>query len=208
MKQFLLVDDHVVVRSGLKMMMQEYFKPCEIMEASNGEEAKACLSKKQFDLIMLDIQMPNTDSLALMEYIHENYPDFKVLMFSMSAENIYAKRYLKAGARGFVSKDAPLQELNRAINQVLENRKYVSENLAMVLANDYSKGKSDNPFNRLSAREFEIAKLLLGGQTISDISKSINIQISTVGTHKSRLFEKLSVTNLLELKELATSYNL
>jgi two-component system invasion response regulator UvrY len=126
----------------------------------------------------------------------------------MSAENIYAKRFLKAGAKGFLSKDSSLDEIKKAFTLVLNNRKYISESFAEMLADDSFTGKPDNPFDKLSPREFEITKLLLTGQTISQISKTLNLQLSTVGTHKSRVFEKLSVTNILELKELANSYNL
>lgn len=208
MKKFLLVDDHVVVRSGIKILLSEIYSPAEIHEAMNGETAIAKLKEHSFDLIMLDIQMPKTDTLGLMEYIHITYPQAKVLMFSMSAENIYAKRFMKAGAYGFISKETPLDEITHAINVILSNKKYISESLAQTLAEDSFSGKSGNPFNELSPREFEIVALLLEGKTVTDISHALNIQTSTVGTHKARLFEKLGVTNLLELKELATTYNL
>jgi two-component system invasion response regulator UvrY len=208
MKKFLLVDDHVVVRSGIKLLLLEIFKPAEIYEAADGEGVLEKLKEHVFDLIILDIQMPKTDTIGLMETIHIQYPDAKVLMFSMSAEKIYAKRFLKAGAKGFVSKEAPLEEIIKAVNQILNNRRYISDSLADFLADESVSAKTDNPFNRLSAREFEIASMLLSGGTISSISKQINIKVSTVGTHKTRLFEKLNVNNLLELKELATNYNL
>ena len=152
--------------------------------------------------------MPNTDTLGLVEYVHITYPMAKVLMFSMSAEDIYAKRFMKAGAYGFISKEAPLEEITKAINVILSGKKYISETLAEKLAEDSFSGKSGNPFNELSPREFEIVSLLLEGKTVTDISHALNIQTSTVGTHKARLFEKLGVENILQLKELATTYNL
>lgn len=208
MKKFLLVDDHIVVRSGIKGLLNELFKPSEIFEASDGETAAIILKEHHYDLIMMDIQMPKTDTLGLMEYIHIKYPDARVLIFSMSAESIYAKRFLKAGAKGFLSKDAPLEEIKKAINMVLNNRKYISETLAAVLAEESIMDRPGNPFNQLSPREFEIVSLLLSGETISEISKLLNLQVSTIGTHKARLFDKLAVSNILELKDLANSYNL
>lgn len=208
MKRFLLVDDHVVVRSGIKALLSDIYKPAEIFEAFDGESARRQLQDHPFDLVMLDIQMPNTDTLGLMQFIHTDYPKIKVLVFSMSAENIYAKRFIKAGAYGFVSKEAPLEEITKAINVILNNRKFVSESLADILAEDSFSGRSGNPFNELSPREFEIVSLLLSGKTVSEISHILHIQTSTVGTHKARLFEKLNVTNILGLKELATTYNL
>lgn len=208
MKKFLLVDDHFVVRSGVKILLADLYTSSEIHEAMNGESAIVKLKEGEYDLILLDIQMPNTDTLGLMEYIHVTYPAAKVLMFSMSAENIYAKRFMKAGAFGFVSKEAPLEEITKAITTILGGKKYISESLAQKLAEDSYSGKSGNPFNELSPREFEIVSLLLEGKTVTEISQVLNIQTSTVGTHKARLFEKLRVENILQLKELATTYNL
>lgn len=208
MRTFLLVDDHVVVRSGIKSLLLKIFNPAEIYEAFDGNSALVKLAERRYDLIMLDIQMPGTDALGLMQLIIKKYPDAKVLIFSMSAENVYARRFLKAGAKGFISKDASLEEIEKAVGQLLDNRRYISKALAEKLASESFDSESENPFNKLSAREFEIATLLLAGQTISYISSSIKIQVSTVGTHKARMFEKLGVTNLLELKELANTYNL
>lgn len=208
MKKFLLVDDHVIVRSGIKALLQEMYNPAEIYEAMDGETAIQKMKEGSYDLVMLDIQMPRTDTLGLMEYIHIKYPDAKVLMFSMSAEDIYARRFMKAGAYGFISKEAPMEEITRAINTILGNRKYISDALAEKLAEDSFSGKTGNPFNDLSPREFEIVSLLLEGKTVTEISQALSIQTSTVGTHKARLFEKLGVANILELKELATTYNL
>ena len=208
MKKFLIIDDHEVVRSGIKGLLIELFKPAEIDESSNGETAIENLKLHQYDLVIMDIQIPKTDTLGLMEHIRNKYPTTKVLVFSMSAENIYAKRFLKAGAKGFLSKDAPLDEIKKAINLVLNNRKYISETLASVLAEESISDTPGNPFNQLSPREFEILSLLLSGRTISEISKLLNLQVSTIGTHKARLLDKLQVTSLLQLKEMATAYNL
>lgn len=207
MKKFLLIDDHEVVRSGVNGLLSEIYKPCEVIEACNADIATEKLKQGTFDLIMMDIQMPNSDSLGMMEYIHVRYPEAKVLIFSMSAESIYAKRFLKAGAKGFLSKDSSLDEIKKAINLVLNNRRYVSDEFAEILATRSISNSPDNPFEKLSQREFEIASMLLTGLTLSEVSKSLNLQTSTVGTHKSRIFEKLSINNILELKELATSYN-
>ncbi|MEO8770605.1 MAG: response regulator transcription factor [Ferruginibacter sp.] len=208
MKKFLLIDDHVVVRSGIKGLLLEIFNPCEIDEAGDGDNAVEKLKQTNYDFIMMDVQMPKTDSLGLMEYIHIKYPGTKVLIFSMSSEKIYAKRFLKAGAKGFLSKEAGLDEVKKAINLILNDRNYISEELASSIIADSFSGKPGNPFEKLSQREFEITSLLLSGITISEISKSLNLGVSTVGTHKARIFEKLSVSNLLELKELSSAFNM
>lgn len=208
MKTFLLIDDHVVVRSGIRMLLLEIFKPCEIFEAFDGESAVEQLKQRSYDVVIMDIQMPSTDAFGLMEYIRISHQDANVLIFSMSAENIYAKRFLKAGAKGFVSKESSLEEIKKAITLVLNNKRYVSESMLDILAEGSDNESSKNPFQILSARELEIASLLLSGHTLSEIARSLHIQVSTAGTHKSRLFDKLRVANVLELKELADSYKL
>ncbi len=208
MKKFLLIDDHVVVRSGIKTLLSGLYKDAHVDEAKDGETAIHCVKENSYDLAMLDIQMPNTDTFALMEFFKTNYPSLKVLVFSMSPENIYALRFIKAGARGFISKDAPLEEIKKAIDLVLSDKKYISETLLFSLAEGNAPGANSNPFNSLSSREFEIVSMLLRGKTLSSIAADLGLGISTVGTHKARIFNKLKVTNLLEMKELANSYDI
>ena len=205
MKKFLLIDDHLIVRSGIKLLLTEMFKDVEIYEAEDGNIAMALLKTTTYDLITLDVQMPKTDSFALMEYVKKEYPQAKVLMFSMSPESIYAIRFIKAGAKGFISKSAPLEEMKIAIEKVMNDKKYFSEDVLMEL----TKGNTianNNLFDLLSPREFEIVQMLLNGKTISHIAADLSLSLSTVGTHKGRIFQKLKVSNLLELKELANSY--
>ena len=205
MKKFLLIDDHLVVRSGIKMLLTDMFKDVEITEAENGNSAKELLKDASYDLITMDVQMPNTDSFALMEYVKKEYPKAKVLMFSMSPESIYAIRFIKAGAKGFISKSAPLEEMKTAIEKVMNDKKYFSEEVLMELT-EGDAGGNNNLFDLLSPREFEIVQMLLNGKTISHIAADLSLGLSTVGTHKGRIFQKLKVSNLLELKELANSY--
>ena len=206
MKKFLLIDDHLIVRSGIKLLLNDMYKEVEIYEADDGISALAFLEQNNYDLITLDVQMPNTDSFALMQFIKKEYPLAKVLMFSMSPESIYAIRFIKAGAKGFISKSAPLEEMKIAIDKVMNDKKYFSEEILMELT-EGDAGDSNNLFDLLSPREFEIVQLLLNGKTISHIAADLSLGLSTVGTHKARIFQKLKVSNLLDLKALANSYN-
>ncbi|MEJ7609646.1 MAG: response regulator transcription factor [Ferruginibacter sp.] len=208
MKKFLLIDDHMVVRSGIRTLLTGLYLNAEIDEAKDGETAIEHVKTKEYDLAMLDIQMPNTDTFSLMEFLKTNFPLLKVLVFSMSPENIYALRFIKAGAKGFISKDAPLEEIKKAIDLVLHDKKYISEELLSVLAEGDTPGAGKNPFNTLSSREFEIVSMLLSGKTISLIAADLGLGISTIGTHKSRIFNKLKVVNLLELNEMANAYDI
>ena len=208
MKKFLLIDDHTVVRSGIKVLLTDIYVDVDIYEAQDGESALLLMQNDKYDLVTLDIQMPNTDTFALMELIKRKYPDLKVLVFSMSPETVYAVRFIKAGAKGFISKDAPLEEIKIAIDRVLNGKKYFSDALQDLFADGNDKATNSNPFNILSTREFEIASMLLKGKTITTIAEQLSLSLSTVGTHKGRIFNKLNVINLLELKELSTSFDI
>lgn len=197
----------MVVRSGIRTLLRDIYKSSEIDEAPDGESALNFLKEHKYDLAILDIQLPKTDSFGLMEYLKVKYPELKVLIFSMSSENIYARRFLKAGARGFLNKNAELEEIKKAIDLILKGKKYLSDAMMEILAEGTGE-KDGNLFNLLSPREFEIVSLLLKGETLSQIANMLNLQVSTVGTHKARIFDKLKVGNILELKELADSYHL
>lgn len=201
-----MVDDHVVIRTGLRVLLSDLYPFAEIYEATDGESMLEKLRQHSFTLIIMDIQMPNTESISLLHNVTLRYPAAPILVYSMGSETIYARRLIKAGAKGFLSKEAPLSELKKAITQVLNNKKYLSEGMIEMLANDIHQDKPSNPFSMLSPREFEIVSMLLAGSTLSDISHTLNIQPSTVATHKTRLFDKLNVKNLLELKDLAAAY--
>lgn len=207
MKKFLLIDGHAVIRSAINALLSQAYYGAQIDEASDGDNALAKIKETVYDLIILDIQLPETDTLGLMEYLKTKYSGINVLIFSVGPEVVYANRYLKAGARGFINKNAPLDEIKSAVNKMLNNQIYISPLLANTLK-DHGNINNDNLFNVLSVREFEIVSLLLNGQTISKIAQTLNLSVSTVGTHKGRVFNKLHVTNLLELKELASLYNL
>lgn len=208
MKSFLLIDDHEIIRSGVKNILIELFSPCDVFEAKDETTALEQLKLRTYDLIIMDIQMPDTDTGGLMNFINIKFPEAKVLIFSMTAENIYAKRYLKAGAMGFVTKSSGLTELKKAIEMVLSNQIYVTNNLFKQLVVDLGSNKTGDPFEKLSGREIEIVNLLTSGKSITEISEILSLAISTVGTYKARLFEKLKINNLVELVEMWRLYRL
>ena len=205
-KKFLLVDDHTLIRSALASLVRQSYDNAVIDELSDGTQLIEKLANSSYDLIVMDIQMPNTETLWLINYIHITNPAIPVLIYSMSAENIYAIRVLRAGAKGFVSKEAAIEELKVAIDLVLRGKRYISQDVAEIISLQSLK-ITDTPFTNLSTRELQIATLLLAGNTINGISKNLQLQNSTIGTLKARVFKKLKVSNLLELKALSDIYN-
>ncbi|MFM2360905.1 MAG: hypothetical protein RLY16_2898 [Bacteroidota bacterium] len=201
----LIIDDHEVVRAGVKNVLLDTYKNATIYEAYDEKSALELIKHKQHDLIIMDVQMPQTDTFGLLNFIKLKYPSSRVLVFSMGNENIYAKRFIKSGAMGFVSKSAGLTELLRAVDMVMNGRKYISDHFAELLANQVSDDVQPSQFDVLSKREFEVATLLMKNKSINEIAEILSINNSTVASHKARVLEKMGVKNVMELIELETS---
>ncbi len=199
MKKILLVDDHTIIRTGLKILLGHDLSTYTFDEAVDGETALKSLIHSNYELIIMDVNMPGTDSFELVRTIMEQYPQSKILMFSMNAENIYAKRFLKLGVKGYIGKDEPADEIKHAVITVLNNRRYISKVLSESLAEESFSNKTHNPFDILSPRQIEIVHHLVKGRKISDICQELQLHSSTVSTQKNRIFEKLNVTNIVDL---------
>ncbi|MDB5203173.1 MAG: DNA-binding response regulator [Ferruginibacter sp.] len=203
MEKILLVDDHSIIRSGLKMLLSSDLGHYQFEEAANGEMAMEQINSEELALIVLDINIPGTDTFALVEETIRLKPNSRILIFSMNSENIYAKRFLKMGVKGYVRKDEPAEEIKNAVFTVLNGKRYISKTLGENLAREMFEKNSDNPFDKLSPKQFEIVRFLVMGKTISDICSCMNLHSSTVSTQKNRIFEKLNVANLVDLYALA-----
>ena len=206
--KFLIADDHVIVRSGLKTIIKEMSPFAGFDEAVNGDQVIAFIKNNDYDAIVLDINMPETDSIALVSNLFAYKENSKVLIFSMNAESLYAKRFLKLGVLGYLVKESPANEIRKAIENVMSGTAYMSEDLKRYFYEDLMTRRTDNPFEKLSNREIQIAKYLLLGYSHSEIKHTLNLHSSTVGTHKIRFFEKLKIRNIFELRELAKLYQI
>src|SRR6185312_14672327 len=204
MPELLLVDDHSIVRAGLRLLIEDFLPHTKIDEAIDGDSAFRKIREHEYDLVIMDVNMPNTDSLGTLQTILSFKPSTKIIIFSMNSEDVYAKRYLKMGAMGYLRKDAQNDEIKKAISTVLNNKRYISPQLNEKLLTElHSNSRSENPFDNLSPREFEIVQHLAHGDSVAEISNKLNLHTSTVGTHKARIFEKLKCNNIIELTNLA-----
>jgi len=203
MKNVLIVDDHAVMRTGLRLLLQDFYQGLEIYEAGTDAEVLQQFKLHWIDLVVMDIHIANTNTIELVELISIKYPRTYTLVFSMMPEQIYGRRMLKAGARGFLPKESTLEEIKKAFDLVLQQKTYLSQNFIEILAGHVSTGSGVNPFEKLSHREFEIVNLLLSGFSIAAIAQTLNVKPSTVGTYKLRVFEKLKIKTVFELKDLA-----
>ena len=203
MIKILLADDHAIIRAGLKIFIEKTIAHSVIDEADDGDSAFEKIKQKDYNMIILDVNMPGTDSFGLVSNILALKADSKILMFSMNAEEVYAKKYLQLGAKGYLSKASSEDEITKALNTVLENKRYLSAALSQSLTEDALGRKPENPFDSLSPREFEIVQHLVRGESLSEICDKLNLHASTVGTHKARIFEKLGCSNIIDISQLA-----
>lgn len=199
----LVEDDHQIVFNGIKLIFQNSKEQYALEHCHNGDEAYALIRNSTYDLVILDVNLPDTDTLQLVQLLLVLKPKLKILIFSMSPIEMYARRFLKLGAFGYLSKQSNSEELLKAVRQVLNGEKYISKEVASILSEDLIFGRHLDVFSKLSDREIEIMGYILKGLGGTAISKITNLHTSTIGTHKIRIFEKLGVTNVIELKELA-----
>lgn len=204
---FLIADDHGVVRQGVSLIVKELFSNAKIFKASNFKETLTILKDTKVDLIILDINFPEGNSIAIITEILVLQPDVKILVFTAYDENFYALRYLEAGASGFLNKGCSENEMKNAILSMFSKGKYVTDNIKNKILDSYISKRPINPLEKLSVREVEVAKLLIKGYGNLEISELLQIKKTTVSTFKVRIFEKLEINNLPSLIELFSFYH-
>ena len=199
MSRILIADDHAVVRAGLRQFLEEDRSVREIGEASTGTETLDQLRAKAWDLVILDIYMPDRSGLDILKQIQASYPNTRVLIISGLPERQYALNAIKAGASGYLAKDTAPEELLKAVKAVLRGRRYVSPTLAELLVDDLNQD-SDQPLHtRLSEREFQIFCKLAAGRSVSEIAGELFLSVKTVSTYRSRVLEKMSFSTNADL---------
>lgn len=208
MKNFLIVDDHTIVRTGIKLILKGLYPTCVVKEAFNEKTALVILNETNFDMVFLDLNMPESDPYSLIHFLQHKQPYCSIVILTMNDEGHYAKRFFKLGIRGYLNKSVDESEIERAIQSILSGQIYVSETLKNSLTESVLKGSTENPFDALSDREFQVAQELIRGKTITQISNALNIHTSTVSTYKAKVFEKLKIpnSNVFELHSIAKTY--
>jgi DNA-binding NarL/FixJ family response regulator len=196
----LIADDHAIVRKGIRQLLLEEYPLAIIEETGDGNSLVAKASDEKWDVVICDLDMPGRSGLDAMLQIKEIRPKLPVLIMSIYPEEQYAKRLLKAGAAGYVSKDAATEELAKAVRMVLQGRKYVSPVVAALIAEDMGQGSADRaPHEALSNREFEIFKMIASGGSVSEIADKLSLSTTTVSTHRARILAKMCMRTNSEL---------
>jgi DNA-binding NarL/FixJ family response regulator len=198
--KILLADDHAVVRHGISLIIKDFLPGTEIIHAHDFLFLLEQLKVHEAELVICDVNMPGCDSFQIISAIRDVQPDIKILIFSAYPEDLYASRYIQEGANGYLHKDADTETIKMAITMVLQKGRFISDQLLeSFLQNDSARSKGGNPLKSLSNREMEVAVLLTQGLGLLEMSNTLNLHISTVSTYKTRVFEKLNISNIPEL---------
>jgi len=195
MTKVLIADDHAVVRTGYRQFLEAEPAITEVGEARSGSEALAELRRKNWDLLLMDIHMPDRSGIDILRHVSAGFPAVRVLIMSGLPEDQYARNVLRSGARGYISKGGSPDELLRAVRLVLNGSRYVSDSLAESMAANLEQSRDPTPQPRhsaLTAREFQIFRKLAIGAPVGGIARELSLSVKTVSGYRSRILEKMA----------------
>ncbi|WP_213878793.1 UvrY/SirA/GacA family response regulator transcription factor [Pseudomonas sp. dw_358] len=209
MIRVLVVDDHDLVRTGITRMLADVDGLQVIGQADSGEQALTCARELAPDVILMDVKMPGIGGLEATRKLQRSHPDIKVVAVTVCEEDPFPTRLLQAGAAGYLTKGAALDEMIQAIRLVFAGQRYISPQIAQQLAlKSFQPQTTQSPFDLLSEREIQIALMIVGCQKVQTISDKLCLSPKTVNTYRYRIFEKLAITSDVELTLLAVRHGM
>ncbi len=208
MIRVLIIDDHAIIREGLKLMLSETHDIAAVDEAANGEQGLDKVLKNDYDVILLDITMPGRGGIDTLKDIHNVKPDIPTLILSMHPEEQYALRVLKAGGSGYLTKQRAPQEVIDAIRKVVSGGKYISDSLTEELVREIGTDSEKPLIKRLSDREFQVFEMIASGKTVGKIAEELSLSVKTISTYRARILEKMNMKSNAELIFYAVSNKL
>jgi DNA-binding NarL/FixJ family response regulator len=203
MTRILIVDDHEVVRDGVKRIFEEQPKTTAFGDASTPSEALQLIAEHDWDIVVLDLSLGSRSGLDLLKQLKQARPRIPVLILSMHSEEQYARRAFRAGAAGYITKDSSRAELSKAIDKVIKGGRYVSPLVAEKLVAILEKGADAAPHDALSDREFQVMDLIASGKTVSEIAELLTLSDKTISTYRARILEKMGMKTNAELTRYA-----
>jgi len=206
--QVLLIDDHDLVRTGIRRILEDVKGIKVISEVATGEEAVQFCRQIEPDVILMDMNMPGIGGLEATKKILRYAPDCKIIILTVHVEDPYPTKVMQIGASGFLSKSAGCNEMVQAIKAVNAGQRYLPASIAQKMALSQFDADNENPFNALSERELQIMLMITRGEKVTDISEQLSLSSKTINSYRYRMFEKLSVSNDVELTHLAIRYGL
>lgn len=203
-----LVDDHELVRTGIKRILEDVRGMRVIGEADSGESAQKWFRKNHADVALMDLNMPGIGGLEATHKILRNHPDLKIIMLTVMVENPFPSKVMQAGAFGYLSKGAAPDEMVQAIRQVASGQRYLPQDIAQQMALSQFSHENEDPFKKLSDRELQIAIMVTQCLKVNEIAEKLNLSPKTVNSYRYRLFEKLNIDGDVELTLLAIRHGL
>lgn len=208
MIRIVIADDHTIMREGLKRILSGMEDICVAGEAIDGASTLARVREGGFEVLLLDLCMPGRSGVELIRQIRQTAPELSILVLTMYEEEQYAVRSIRAGARGYLTKESAEAQLVSAIRRVASGKYYISAEVAEQLALNIGKQDVPLPHSRLSDREFEVFSMLIAGKTITEIAGQLHLSVKTVSTHKTRILQKMQMNTLAEIVQYAVKHNL
>lgn len=202
----MLVDDHDLVRTGLKRLINDVDGFRVVTEAASGEEALQKAKTNDIDIVLMDINMPGIGGLEATKKLLNIKPELKIIGVTMHDDEIFPQRLLKAGAVGYLTKGSDIDEMIHAIREVIAGRRYICPDIAQQIALTQTHDFQTSPFESLSERELQVMIMLMDGQKVNVISDKLSLSPKTVSTYRHRLYIKLGVQNDMELARLALQH--
>jgi two-component system invasion response regulator UvrY len=207
--KILIIDDHEVVRRGLRQILSDAFPSALFGEAATSQEALDLATREKWDILLLDINIPGRNGLEVLEEVHKDQPKTPVLVLSAFPEQDFAIRALKLGASGYLTKQSASDELHAAVRKALEGGKYVTASLAEKLAARLGQDLQQTPpHEALSNRELQILRMIASGKTIKEIASELSLSEKTIATYRARIAEKLNLATNVEFTRYALKHNL
>lgn len=208
MIKIVIADDHTIVREGLRRVVGEVEDIEVIGEATNGREVLGWVKKGGFDMLLLDLSMPDHSGVDFIKRLKEESPKLPILVLTMHEEEQYAVRSIRAGASGYLTKESASKELISAIRRVAQGRLYINASVAEKLALD-AMATHDGPLHKsLSDREFEVFQMMVHGRSITEIAAQLHLSVKTVSTHKARILQKMNMLSIADLVRYAVGNDL
>jgi two-component system, NarL family, invasion response regulator UvrY len=208
MTRILVVDDHVLLRRGVRSILKDAFAELVLVEAADARQALAAVEKEAFDLVLVDINLPGRGGLELLQDLRQLYPKMPVIVLSMMPERDYALRAFKFGAAGYVSKQGAEAELLWAVRKVLTGGRYVTPSLAEAMAAQLAGEAPEAPHETLSNRELQVLRLVALDKSLKEIAAELALSEKTIGTYRTRISQKLGLGSNVQLARYAVEHKL
>jgi DNA-binding NarL/FixJ family response regulator len=199
MTRILLVDDHPVVRQGIKQVLASAFEPAEVGEASNAEEGMSEIQSTEWDVMVLDLSLPGMSGLDMLKEMRRERPALPVLVLSMHSPDQFARRAMNAGAAGYLTKDSNPTELVKAVGEVIAGRRYLNPAVIEEMVSNLQPERAQRPHEALSDREYQVLRMIASGLTVSQVATRLSLSVKTVSTYRARVLEKMSMKTTAEL---------